>query len=140
MKLILTRTLFILCLAPFSASQSGAQSTTADHAAAVLGDWRGTSLCLVKPSACHDEEALYHVKQAPEKPGGLAMQADKIVDGKPEYMGDADCAYDATKKLLHCDLGRSYIELTLEGDRLEGAMFLPDKTRWREIKLTKVKS
>ena len=67
------------------------------------------------------------------------MQADKIVDGKPEYMGDADCAYDARMKLLRCSFGRGYLELTLEGDRLEGAMFLADKTRWREIKLSRVK-
>jgi hypothetical protein len=133
-------TLFTLCLVQVSATQAGAQGKKSNDATAVLGDWHGTSLCLVKPSACHDEEALYHVKQAPEKPGGLAMQADKIADGKPESMGDADCSYDATKKLLHCDLGRSSIELTLEGDRLEGAMFLRDKTRWREIKLTRVKS
>jgi hypothetical protein len=29
------------------------------------------------------------------------------------------------------------LDLALQGDRLEGSMFLPDKTRWREIKLVK---
>ncbi|HEX7287794.1 MAG TPA: hypothetical protein VF532_16520 [Candidatus Angelobacter sp.] len=139
MKLILVCAVTSFSLPLTSASQSGPEAKPANKPA-VVGDWHGTSLCLVKPSACHDEEALYHVKTAPEKPGGLAMQADKIVDGKPESMGDADCSFDAAKKLLHCDLGRSTIELTLEGDRLEGAMFLRDKTRWREIKLTRVKS
>ena len=121
-----------------TASSAGAGADSASTRA-LLGDWHGTSLCLVKPSACHDEEALYHVKAAPDKPGGLSLQADKIVDGKPEFMGDADCGYDAAKKLLRCDLGRGHIELTLQGDHLDGAMFLPDKTRWREIKLKRVK-
>jgi hypothetical protein len=109
----------------------------ADHSG-VLGDWRGSSICLVKPSACHDEEALYHVK-AGAKPGTFSMQADKIVDGKPEEMGTADCSYEPTKKLLHCAFARGYVDLTLEGDSLNGAMFLTDKSRWREIKLKKVK-
>jgi len=108
----------------------------ADHSA-VLGDWRGSSICLVKPSACHDEEALYHVRAAAT--GQLSLQADKIVDGKPEEMGTSDCTYEAAKKLLHCAFERGYVDLTLEGDSLNGAMFLTDKTRWRDIKLKKVK-
>jgi hypothetical protein len=104
-------------------------------ASAVVGDWHGTSLCLVKPSACHDEEALYHVRQ--NASGKLSMQADKIVDGQAQMMGTLDCTYRAGENLLRCDLGRGYVELTLKGDRLEGAMFLPDKTRWRDIKLRK---
>ena len=104
----------------------------------VLGDWRGSSICLVKPSACHDEEALYHVK-AGAKPDTFSMQADKIVNGKPEEMGTSDCSYDAKNNLLHCWFDRAYVDLTLTGDQLEGAMFLNDKTRWREIKLKKVK-
>lgn len=104
----------------------------------ILGDWHGTSVCLVKPSACHDEEALYHVTV--DFHGSLWMQADKIVDGKPVQMGDpAACAYDNSKKFLHCSFGRGYVDLTLAGDDLNGAMFLTDKTRWREIKLQRVK-
>ena len=103
----------------------------------LLGDWHGTSICLVKPSACHDEEALYHVKADPS--GKLSLQADKIVGGKPVNMGDMGCTYDAQKKLLHCESEFGSLDLALQGDRLEGSMFLPDKTRWREIKLKRVK-
>lgn len=136
MKLILAWALFTLSCVGFSASQ-----TTSANNSAILGDWRGTSLCLVKPSACHDEEALYHVKVAADKSGKLFLQADRIVDGKPVVMGpNADCNYDAEKSFLRCDFSRGYVELTLEGDRLEGAMFLTDKTRWRELKLKRVKA
>jgi hypothetical protein len=103
----------------------------------VAGDWRGSSICLVKPSACHDEEALYHVRAAAD--GNLSMQADKIVNGKPEEMGTSDCSFDAKNNFLHCWFERGYVDLGLEGDQLNGAMFLNDKTRWREIKLKRVK-
>ena len=105
---------------------------------AVVGDWHGTSICLVRPSACHDEEALYHVK-AGEKPGTFSLQADKIVNGTPEQMGPPAACNEAKRDVLHCEFGRGYVDLTLQGDHLNGAMFLPDKTRWRDIKLTRVK-
>ena len=140
MKLILSCMLFCLSLGGISSPSTTIEGKTGSNADAVLGDWHGTSLCLVKPSACHDEEALYHVRFAPDKPGTLSVQADKIVDGRPVTMGTSDCSYDAEKKTLRCDLPRGYIELTLAGDRLEGAMFLTDKTRWRDIKLTRIKS
>ena len=138
MKFIFSCALLAFGLTSLSAFQT--HTKPASDIGAVIGDWHGTSLCLVKPSACHDEEALYHVRSAPEKPGKLEMQADKIVDGKPEMMGNADCSFDAAKSMLHCDLGRGYVELTLAGDHLDGAIFRGDKTRWREVKLTRVKS
>jgi hypothetical protein len=138
MKLTFACLFFTACAAG-AFTLDAAQNKAANDSSAVIGDWHGTSFCLVKPSACHDEEALYHVRSAPGNGGKLVMQADKIVDGKPEAMGNADCSFDPAERLLHCDLGRSYVELTLAGDRLEGAMFRADKTRWREIKLTRVK-
>jgi len=104
-----------------------------------LGDWRGDSICVVRESACHDEKALYHVKRLPDKPGWVSLQADKIVDGKPEMMGTSDCSYDAEKHILNCELGRGSIRLTVAGDKMEGAMLLTDKTLWRNISLKKDK-
>jgi len=110
-----------------------------DNPASVTGDWHGSSVCLVKPSACHDEEALYHLK-AGDKPGTLSLQADKVVNGTPVTMGPpAECNHTDKEDVLHCEFGRGYVDLTLQGDHLDGAMFLPDKTRWREIKLVRVK-
>jgi hypothetical protein len=113
------------------------QAAAGNDAHAVLGDWHGTSLCLVKPSACQDEEALYHVKT--DKSGKLQIDADKVVDGKPENMGTIDCTYDAAAKHIHCEWGHGILDLTLQGDHLDGTMFRPDKTKWRDIKLTRVK-
>jgi len=104
-----------------------------------LGDWRGDSICVVRESACHDEKALYHVKRLPAKPGWFSLQGDKIVDGKPEMMGTGECSYDAEKHVLHCELGRGSVHLTVTGDKMEGAMLLTDKTLWRKITLKKDK-
>ncbi len=130
----------LVLIAALTVIAAGGQPDASQTSAPViLGNWNGTSTCLVKPSACHDEEALYHFNVTPKKPGVIAALAYKIVNGKPQYMGPADCTYDPAKKLLHCDFPRGYIDLTFSsapgGDRLEGAMFLPDKTRWRDIKL-----
>src|SRR4051812_11957707 len=61
-------------------SHAGSATGNSLEAAGVhplIGDWRGPSISLVKPSACHDEEALYHVRAAAT--GQLSLQADKIV-------------------------------------------------------------
>ena len=36
-----------------------AQQTTI--AASAIGVWRGTSICLVRPSSCHDEVVVYRI-------------------------------------------------------------------------------
>lgn len=114
---------------------AGPTSLSSDQS--LIGDWHGTSVCLVKPSACHDEEALYHVTALAGRPGRFSVQGDKIVDGKPVVMGTMECSYDVQQKLLHCEFERGSIDLTLTGNQLHGHMFLKDKTPWRKIDLTR---
>src|SRR6202035_2322888 len=73
----------ILCVAAlntiglaFGGSRSAHQ--TAPDDSAVLGDWRGESICVVRESACHDEDSLYHATKSVEKPGWVSMKLDKI--------------------------------------------------------------
>ena len=56
----------------------------------VAGDWTGTSLCtnLDLLPGCHDETVLYHF--TPRGENKVHLVADKIVDGKPESMGEFD--------------------------------------------------
>ena len=105
-----------------------------------VGDWRGDSICQVRPSACHDEDSLYHVTKTAGKPGQFSLQADKIVDGKPETMGTSECSYDAAKQTLDCPLGRATVKFTVTDNTMEGVMLLPDKTVWRKITLKKVEA
>jgi hypothetical protein len=109
-------------------------TTTADDA--LVGDWRGDSICVVRPSACVDEKALYHVKKLGQ-PDHYSMQADKIVNGEPVNMGTTDCVFASEKKRLTCELPKGVIHLALRGTQLEGTMNLADGTLWRNISLSK---
>jgi hypothetical protein len=109
-------------------------TTTADDA--LVGDWRGDSICVVRPSACVDEKALYHVKKLGQ-PDHYSMQADKIVNGEPVNMGTTDCVFASEKKMLTCELPKGVIHLALRGTQLEGTMNLADGTLWRNISLSK---
>jgi hypothetical protein len=109
-------------------------TATADDA--LVGDWRGDSICVVRPSACVDEKALYHVKKLGQ-PDHYSMQADKIVNGEPVNMGTTDCVFASEKKRLTCELPKGVIHLALRGTQLEGTMNLADGTLWRNISLSK---
>jgi len=102
----------------------------------LVGDWRGDSICVVRPSACVDEKALYHVKKLGQ-PNRYSMQADKIVNGEPVNMGTTDCVFAREKQTLTCELPKGAIHLALRGTRLEGTMNLADGTLWRNISLSK---
>lgn len=103
----------------------------------LVGDWRGLSVCQVKPSACHDEDSLYHIRSVPRKGGWFTMQADRVTNGKIVNMGTVDCSYTAADHLLQCDLPQGTIRLVLDGERLMGTMTLPDNTVWRKITLNR---
>jgi hypothetical protein len=102
----------------------------------LVGDWRGDSICIVRPSSCVDEKALYHVKKLGQI-DRYSLQADKIVNGEPVNMGTTDCVFAPEKRTLTCDLPKGAVHLSLLGTRLEGTMNLTDGTLWRNISLTK---
>ncbi len=55
---------------------------------AILGTWRGTSKCvdLERAPACKDEVVVYDFRPG-EKAGTFALDAKKVVDGRPVPMG-----------------------------------------------------
>ena len=65
----------------------------------IEGTWKGTSLCQVKSSPCHDENVVYHISKAN---GGksYSIQASKIINGAEDDMGTLDASYDEPKHLL----------------------------------------
>ena len=46
-------------------------------------------------SACNDEQVIYYVTAVPGAPDSVALDARKVVDGKPEPMGTLALGYDA---------------------------------------------
>jgi hypothetical protein len=100
---------------------------------APVGTWRGTSLCLVKPSACNDETVVYHVTRAA---GALEIQADKIVDGKEVNMGTLSCTWDRSGRVMACVIPQKGVfRFLIDADekRMTGTLTLTDGTLFRKI-------
>jgi len=132
------RLLILLIGGTFTVAGANAQSNASSKHDSPVGDWRGMSICQVKPSACHDEDSLYHFKKL-AKPGTFELQADKIVDGKPVTMGIGPCEYDASGQLACTIPGASAtLAFDVHGDDMQGTMKLPDGTLWRKITLKRV--
>ncbi len=115
---------------------SSGQTSKSDNDA-LIGGWRGDSICVVRPSACADEKSLYHIRKIGDQPNRFSMQGDKIVDGRSVNMGTADCVYVPDKRTLTCELPAGSIHLILKDNRLEGTMHLSDGKLWRNISLKK---
>ena len=103
---------------------------------ALVGDWRGDSICQVRPSACNDEKALYRFKKLGDQPNRFSLEADKIVNGEPVSMGDPiECSFAPEKHVVTCSVPKFTVQLTLSGKTLNGTMNLSDGTAWRKITL-----
>ena len=87
------------------------------------GIWKGTSLCQVKNSPCHDEVVVYHVsKDSTGK--SYEVIANKIVNGKEDYMGTLAFTYDDQKKIfVSVDSARSARwEFKMAGNVMKGTL------------------
>ena len=136
---LLLLALAIATLNSFAAAQGDArpaQQVPADDSS-LLGDWRGESVCVVRDSACRDEDSLYHVTRLAGKPGWFSMKLDKIVDGKPVTMGTTECSDDSAKRILTCEFPRGVFRFTIQANKMAGTMNLTDGTLWRKISLSK---
>jgi hypothetical protein len=134
--------LFLAMVVPLTGAAQGTAASKSETTGteSPVGDWRGESICQVRPSACHDEDSLYHVTSIADKPGWFSMKGDRIVDGKPVTMGTMDCQYDEHRHSLECVFPRGVLRFTVKGNTMEGTMSLPDKTLWRKITLKRVDS
>ena len=115
-----------------------AQQSTADK---IEGIWKGTSLCQVKQSACHDENVVYHISK--RAANLYTIQASKIVNGAEEDMGTFDSViYDETKQTLRFTMkdnqGRKSIWLfKIDGMQMHGTLTINENTLFRIVELKK---
>ena len=87
------------------------------------GVWKGTSLCQVKNSPCHDEVVVYHVsKDSTGK--AYKMIANKIVNGGEEYMGTISFTYDTKQKSFISDhsADNAKWEFKITGNAMKGTL------------------
>lgn len=65
------------------------------------------------------------------------MKADKIVNGKPEYMGALDCSYAGATHVLTCAMEKGTWKYTVEADKMTGTLHLTDGTLYRRVNVRK---
>jgi hypothetical protein len=105
----------------------------------IAGTWKGTSICQVKDSPCHDEIAVYHAtKIAGQK--SYKFQMNKMVNGKEEEMGPLVFSYDDTSKTLTAvneagNGAKGFWKFVVKDKTMHGTLTINGNTLYRVIDL-----
>ena len=102
-------------------------------APSAVGVWRGTSLCLVRPSPCNDEIVVYRITRVNAR-DSLSLDARKIVNGQEEEMGVLGCRFDPATAQIGCNMRNGVWRFAIRGDNLVGELRLPDGTKFRDVR------
>lgn len=98
-----------------------------------VGVWRGTSVCLVRPSACNDEIVVYRIART-NAADSVTLDARKIVRGKEEEMGVLSCRFTPPTGALTCAIPRGTWRFRVRNDSLVGELRLTDNTKFRDVR------
>jgi len=107
----------------------------------IAGVWQGASVCQIKPSACHDEIVVYHIKKK-EKANAYSVLMNKIVNGAEEDMATVEATLTTDgKKLEGYDTKwHTHWIFDVDGEKMNGVLLDKDgKTIFRKIKVEKLK-
>ncbi len=110
----------------------------ASQAAAPLGTWRGTSTCVVRPSACNDEVVVYHITREDGRQT-LALDGRKIVRGTEEAMGVLACEWTAAAAELRCPIPSGVWRFRVNRDSLVGELRRADSTKVRDVRTVRAR-
>jgi hypothetical protein len=105
-------------------------------AGGIDGKWRGTSICTIRDSPCHDEQVVYTVSK-PDSAGKHMIQMDKVVAGKQELMGTLNCVFDKAASTISCPMKDKVWKFTVSGNNMTGTLTLDDGRLYRNISVTK---
>jgi hypothetical protein len=112
--------------------------------AAILGTWRGTSICVDKINfpACHDEEVIYDVRRLAEGSDSVIVKADKIVGTAREFMGELNfgpAGPDEWRAEVQTSRYHDRWALIVADDRMIGTLVdLPSGREVRQVSLVRV--
>lgn len=112
---------------------ASAQSTSPQRAVTPVGIWRGTSVCLVHPSPCHDEIVVYRMTQM-KTTDSLSLDARKIVRGQEQEMGVLACRFIPLNAQVTCVIPHGLWHFSVRGDSLVGELRLRDNTKFRDVR------
>ena len=113
-----------------AAAQSPAHAATATTP---VGTWRGTSVCLVRPSPCHDEIVVYRIART-NAADSLTVDARKIVSGEEQEMGVLTCRFTSPNGPLTCEIPQGIWQFRVRNDSLVGELRHPDNTKFRDVR------
>ena len=122
----------IIALAAFCFLASGALAQVPAPASNPVGVWRGTSLCQIHPSPCHDEIVVYRITRVGAS-DSLSIDASKIVNGQEEDMGVLACVSTASGAQVTCTMPNGVWRFRIRGDSLVGELRLPDNRKFRDV-------
>lgn len=100
----------------------------------IPGTWKGTSICQVKNSPCHDEVVVYHISKAPGT-DSFSVMANKIVNAKEEEMGTIPFKFDRKNNQL-ISTAYGLWTFTVKGNDMEGTLVYKGEL-YRIIKVSK---
>ena len=98
-----------------------------------VGIWRGTSVCLVRPSACNDETVVYRITRM-KTPDSVAVDGRKILRGEEQEMGVLGCRLEPLSGELTCTIPQGVWHFRARNDSLTGELRHLDNTRFREVR------
>lgn len=123
-----------LAVASLLARGIAAQSAPQQSAVTTpVGTWRGTSVCLVRPSACHDEIVVYRIVHS-NAADSLTVDARKIVRGEEQEMGVLTCRLTPANGPLICVIPQGTWQFHVRNDSLVGELRLADNTTFRDVR------
>jgi hypothetical protein len=128
-----TSGIFGFCLFVSGCLQAQSNEHTIDD---FTGTWKGTSLCQVKNSPCHDEVVVYHITKR-NSADSCIIQMNKIVNGVEEEMGPLPCRLDKNGELESSAFNGKWNFKLREG-KLEGTLFARGSL-FRKIEVSKTK-
>lgn len=129
---------FCLIILTLQSIKSNAQAGKGNLASdsSFYGIWKGTSICQVKNSPCHDEIVVYYISY-PDKDRIIEIKANKMVNGAEEEMGIIQFRFDAkTGDLVSISQPNAIWRFKIKQNTLEGTLY-NNNSLYRVIKVTK---
>jgi len=132
---MIKRTCFCIVVFCLATHNGKAQTRLSKTDTLLIGTWKGTSICQVKNSPCHDEVVVYHISKN-KSLDTFYINASKIVNGIEVEMGIVPCAYSKETNQLVSYASKGIWAFNIEGTKLEGTLVFHGDL-YRTIKVVK---
>lgn len=127
--------LFCISLSVIAFNSAKAQANLTSKDSSVTGIWKGTSICQVKNSPCHDENVIYYISKG-KSADTFSIKATKLVNGVEDDMGTLECKFERKTNQLICVNDKAIWTFNVRGRSIDGTLFVQGKL-FRIVKLSK---